>query len=205
MTGIASEYSLLFPSFTPGMVMLAPDRDTSARHYLSHHLAPGRPLRFSNGFADQLETGMQERLDDMLFDGKTFGVRDRVRELIEPFAIEGLQFHPMIFDAANGGRHDDYWYANLHLERPWLDRNASELMPGRSSDPSARRVFVLRYRLDETALAATPRESRLIFRLEGVRNANFFVHTELVARLRSARVTGFRAFPVLEFREGMQN
>jgi hypothetical protein len=203
MSNFEDSYHLLFPaSYEPGLVMLAPDRDTAARPYLSYELPPGKPLRFSNGFNDRLPSPAQERVDDMLFAARTFGVRERVRELIEDFAIEGLQFYPMIFTDARGHEHTDYWYINLYRERDFLDLNVSQMLEPPST-PSER-VYVTRFAFDANAMASATDESRLIFQLQGVLNMNFFVHDRILGLLAQANVTGYRAFQVASFTEGMQ-
>jgi hypothetical protein len=196
-------YHLLFPSsYEPGLVMLSPDQATADRPYLARELLPGPPLRFTNGFGDRLPGPGHECIDEMLVAALTFGVRDRVRELIEGFAIEGLQFYPMVFVDARGREHPDYWYMNLHGERDFLDLNASQVLepPSRPGD----RVYVTRYVLDAPKMETVAEESRLIFRLQGVLNMNFFVHDRILALLEQHGVTGYRAFRVGTFDEGMQ-
>ncbi len=198
------EYHLIFPSMELGVVVLQPDEWTSSRPYLTDALIPGKPLRFVNGFADSLLSPKSERVEDMLFDGKTYGVRNKVRDLLERYEIAGLQFYPMIFQDTLGTEHLDYFYANLYIEQPFLDRTASRILPT-SRGRNAPRVFLLKYAFDEAKMRGVPEEARLVFRLEGVRNANFIVHQRILASLVSAGVTGFRAFRVADFTEGMQN
>lgn len=199
------EYSLLFPDLSPGAVMLMPDDHTSARRYLTEPLVPGKPLRFTNGFDDMLPSPDMERVEDMLFDGMTFAVRDKVQEVLERQEHPGLQLYPMIFTDSLDQMHSDYYYLNLYGERDFLDLELSELMPPLEDSEPDDPVMVLRYRFDQAKIASVPKEERLIFRLKDVLNASFMVHHELLSELEAVRASGYRAFRVADFREGMQN
>jgi hypothetical protein len=224
MSTFERSYHLLFSSWEgPGLVMLKPDRETAKRVYLGYPLPPGKPLRFSNGFSDRLSDPSQERIDDMLSEANSFGVREHVRALVERFDIEGLQFYPMIFTDSRGREHTDYWYMNLYNERSFLDLGASQVRPdvqeeddeeddedddeedvGGDDDEDDNDVMVVKYAFDAKAMADVPEESRLIFQLKGVLNPNFFIHDRILELLNQAKVTGYRAFRVSDFTEGMQ-
>lgn len=199
------EYSLLFPDFSTGAVVLTPDAHTSRRHHLTEALVPGKPLKFENGVADVLPTPGAERIEDMLSDGVTFGVRDHVRDIIERHEHPGLQVYPMVFTDATGMAHRDYSYLNLYGERDFLDRQRSNFIARAEPDDPDDADFVLEYKLDVAALGAVPLGERLIFRLKRVMNPNVFVHQSLLEQFEAARITGYRAFRVAEFREGMQH
>lgn len=201
------QYYLLFPSFTPGVVILSPDEHTASRPYLSRPLVPGKPLRFSNGFADRLPSPDAERIDDLLSDATTFGVSERVRERLERFDIEGVQFYPMIFVDARGHDHPGYYYVNVYREQPFLDRSAATVMPGSEDedDEEDDDILLSTYAFDAEAMAGVSEENRLIFILKGVDNANFIVHQRVLDELVALGATGYRPFRVSEFREGMQH
>ena len=138
----------------------------------------------------------------MLADGLTFGVSDCVRELIEPLAIGGLQFYPMIFTDTSGNRHFDYYYMNFHEHRPFIDFGKSELLEGTSAEDE--NILVVRYAFDEDAMRAVEQRDRLMFIAADTLNGGVFAHASVVSKLNEANVSGFRAIPVTEFEEGMQ-
>lgn len=203
MSALASEYYLLFPaSLEDGAVVLQADDATARRHHLSEKLIPGKPLGFVNGFASTIVEGVEERIDDMLSAGMSFGVRDCVRELIEPLAIGGLQFYPMIFTDSGGQRHFDYYFMNFYEHRPFIDFGKSELLEGTSEGDE--NILVVRYAFDEEAMRAVEQKDRLMFIAADTLNGGVFAHASVVSKLQKAEVTGFRAIPVSEFEEGMQ-
>lgn len=173
------------------------------RPYEFEVLKPGKPLRFYNAYSDELSSPNQERIEDILYDGENFGVRDRVRELIEPFDIAHLHFYSIMFVDATGREHTDYWYMQLIEDSPFLDRRASKLMKGSDTGPDDD-LDVLRYAFNGKAMAKVPEESRLVFRVAGASNSNLFVHDRILGLLSQAKVTGYRAYRVSDFREGMQ-
>jgi hypothetical protein len=197
------QYYFLYPEFTPGMVILQPDEATSRRHYLSAALPPGKPLRFLNGFADRVaEAGGLERIDDLLYQSKTFAFRDHLREKIEAFDIADLQFYPMVFTDSKGVDHRDYWFANVYDERPFLDEGKSDLMPGQ--DTSDEDLIVVRYAFNRLAMSKVAEEQRLIFRLARAGNCGLVFHQRIADILAAENATGYRAFRVSEFTEGEQ-
>jgi hypothetical protein len=205
MSAIETEYFLLFPRYESLGFLLEPDEWTSSRPLLSRALPPGRPLRFLNGYADDLPDPALEVPLDLLFDSVTFAVTDRIRAALEGFEIAGLQFFPAVIVDSLGVEHRDYWYMNVHEQRPWLDRaRARMLMPDGVPPGPDDLAYVTRYALDEPAMRAVPEEARLVFMLDGVMTAAFFVHARIVGILDSLGATGFRAFSVASFNHGDQ-
>lgn len=203
MSAIDNDYYLLYPVFhDEGMVFLKPDDATARRHYLSEELNSGKPLIFENGFADRLEDPSDEKIEDFLGAGLTFGVHDRVREVIEPMGLEGVQFYPMIFRDSAGKDHYDWYFLNIFEMRPFLDRKASMLLPQTALD--AKRVVVMKFSLDAEAIAAAPEAQRHMFLLDGVLNGTVVVHASVFSKLEAAGISGYQAFKLPEFQAGMQ-
>lgn len=197
------QYYLIYPRLVPGVVLLQPTEATETRADLSGPLPPGKPLEFVNDEQDEPGAkGIKERLGDVLFDPQSFALKNHLREQIEEFEISGLQFYPMVYRDLSGVRHKDYWYANLFIEQPFLDLKRSELMDDDEPDPES--IYVLKYAFNEKVMRGVPEEARLIFALSGVMNPGIFVHQRILGILRDSKATGYEAFRVSEFEDGME-
>lgn len=196
MSGIDGEYFALHPGpLEGGTIVLAPDDRTARRHYLVEELVPGAPLVFVNGFAEEVSADAPERIDDMMSALLTFGVSEKVRAILEPLGVPGLQFYPMIYEATDGTRHEDFWFMNFFERRDVLDLRASELLPG--EDPEAEEdVVVLRFRLDEGAVRELGSKASLLFLPDRAASAMPIAHGSVVEMLQEAGVTGYRATPL---------
>jgi hypothetical protein len=202
---LEQQYFFLFPS-AANSVFLKPDEVTAGRPLLGMELLPGPPLRFVDAVTDfpNAVEGTRE-ITDVLHGPGMVAVRDHLRLRLENFDLPGTQFYPMVLDDAEGCAHGDFWLLHVFEERPFVDMTKSELLEGEDpDDPDDDGVMVLRFALDEREMERVPEEHRLIFRPAHVLNVPLFFHERIIKLLRAEKATGFRAFRVSEYEDGME-
>lgn len=205
MKRIEEQYFFLHPQ-RGEVLFIAPDQATDARPYLGAELLPGPPLRFLDAQANDPNAEPEPRaITDVLHGPGVIAFHNRLRLRLEEFELVGMRFYPMVLEDAGGNKHNEYWLLNVFEEQPFVDLKKSELLDEEDpDDPEDDGVVVLQFAFDERAMKAVPEDKRLVFRPAHVMNAALVFHERIVNMLHQENATGFRAFRVSEFHEGMQ-
>lgn len=134
-------------------------------------------------------------------------VSERVREILERYQPDGLDFHPVVYHSAKSNRDDQrYWFycdkvidaldgeaSNMVLQlKSW--RPARDFGPGRSTPIEPLPDYADPGKPPMTTLKRSMAEQEPIFRVAGL-NSGFICYNEDVAKeLEDAEVTGIEPY-----------
>lgn len=195
------DYYILHSSYSKTQFHLAADRKTIDRRYRYKKLdSTGAPLFFYNCFKDRdAQTGDRRQLTDVMSDGSSIVVTDKLKDELKSINVPDMQFYPAIFIDDDGVWHESYWYLNFYGNLNCWDPKNSVYEIDDLDDAE-----VDRYSLNYDVLSKIPEDNRLIFKMGGASKTYLFCQKRVANILISGGYTGFKLFKVPEYYEGDQ-
>ncbi len=206
MTDFNEEYFIILENDKPCYPTLAAKGSTSDRPYGRRELSRGGPpLMFIDGFRDEhLRDGVREVLTDVLFDGANMVVTSKIKNGLEQFDIDGLQYYPAIYIDNAGTWHEDYWYLNFYKRIDCWDRKLSAYDSDFDESDPHNFADVDKYSLDADKLAKIPEKKRIMFKMGRSTGQYIFAHKKVAKFLLLEQIPSMKLFKVSEFEEGDQ-
>lgn len=204
MTEFNEEYYIAIEVESPVYPTLIPQASTADRPYGRKELGNGPPLMFFDGFKDEyIASGIKETVCDVLFEGSDLIVSSKLKEEIEQYNIDNLQFYPVIYKGNDGTWYDSFWFLNFYKDWGCWDRALSVYKSFDESDPYDY-AKVKKYSLDQKVISSVVEEKRLMFKIGRSMEQYIFIHKKIAKLLLLHQIPSLRLFKVSDFIEGMQ-
>ena len=120
-------------------------------------------------------------------------VSERIKNVLEPMTIVGIQFVPVKVQGKNEGEFFDYWLMHIYKKISCMDRKKSDYKVSESGRISVRKLVI-----DEAVVKDIPLEKRLVFELkEGA--SLFLVHKSVRDAVMAVNPVGVEFIDVDEW------
>ncbi len=180
-------------------------RSARSRYRIQKYDISQGPLFFENCWREEdRKMGVKrDPLPDILVEGSELIIPPVLKEYLQKFPIDGMQFVHSIYIDDYDKWHENRWAINFYQRIAALDVDNCKI-EWEFSNPTQNEYTVERFSLSRKVLDEIPEESRLVFKIGQSRKSYVMVHERVKDFIEQAGFTGLRLIKVSEFEEGRQ-
>jgi len=185
-----------------GVTFAAGDAETKELRYGTEYLPAGRAMFFHNTNAEDFRReGIKENIGDIIFNGANFIIKNKIRDQLLKYPIQGVQYYPAVYTDIDGNNHYDYFFVNIYEDKDWcyiersqLDHRGQKRLD-RGDEPGVESIV-----LDFHKMLLVPEDERLIFRMGNIDMGEIIIHKKVKDIFEQFNLVDTRFFRVDEWR-----